>query len=194
VSQNPQHYPLAGTVSVRPRARCRRAAVWHGDARPLPEEPAEWHRPAGDYATSRYSPLDQIDTRNASRLALAWTFPLGVLKGQKSAPLAVGGTLYVVTPYPNILYAFDLGRSGAALKKYEPNPAPASQGVACRDVVNRGAVYADGRIIYNTLDARTVAVDVHTGKELWRTRLGDIAGGETIDAAVWIAEQGETDH
>jgi lanthanide-dependent methanol dehydrogenase len=164
-------------------------AAWRGHLEPQPDEAGEWHRAAGDYAATRYSPLDQIDTANVSRLALAWTFPLGVHKGQESAPLVVGGTMYVVTPYPNILYALDLGRPGARLKwKYEPKPAPMSQGVACCDVVNRGAVYADGKIIYNTLDAHTVAVDTGTGKEVWRTRLGDIAQGETMTMAPLVVK------
>ena len=51
-------------------------------------------------------------------------------------------------------------------------PSPASQGVACCDVVNRGAAYYNGKIYYNTLDVQTVAVDANTGKEAWRTKLG----------------------
>ena len=165
-------------------------AAWQGRVGPPPQsEAGQWHRPAGDYAATRYSPLDQIDAANVSRLASAWTFPLGVLKGEESAPLVVGATMYVVTPYPNILYALDLRQPGARLKwKYEPHPAPASQGVACCDVVNRGAVYADGKIIYNLLDAHTVAVDAGTGKEVWRTRLGDIAYGETITMAPLVVK------
>jgi len=164
-------------------------AAWPGHVGPPPGEEGEWHRAAGDYAATRYSPLHQIDAADVSRLALAWTFPLGVFKGQESAPLVVGGTMYVVTPYPNILYALDLTKPGGRLKwKYEPHPAPASQGVACCDVVNRGAVYADGMIIYNTLDAQTVAVDTGTGKEVWRTRLGDIAHGETITMAPLVVK------
>jgi alcohol dehydrogenase (cytochrome c) len=60
--------------------------------------------------------------------------------------------------------------------------------VACCDVVNRGAVFADGKIIYNTLDAQTVAVDASTGKEVWRARLGDIASGETITMAPLVVK------
>jgi lanthanide-dependent methanol dehydrogenase len=186
-------------MSLVPRRRLAAAALataavtlgaaWRGHVGPQPGEEGEWHRASGDYAATRFSPLHQIDTANVSRLAPVWTFPLGVLKGQESAPLVVGGTMYVVTPYPNILYALDLGRPGGRLKwKYEPHPVPASQGVACCDVVNRGAAYADGKIIYNTLDAQTVAVDTGTGKELWRTRLGDIANGETITMAPLVVK------
>ena len=144
----------------------------------------QWTVPARNYASTRYSRLDQITTTNVSKLGLAWTFSTGVTRGHEAAPLVVGSTMYVVTPFPNILYALDLSKPGAPLKwKYEPHPAAASQGVACCDVVNRGAVYYDGKIIYNTLDAQTVAVDATTGREVWRTRVGDINEGESITMA-----------
>src|SRR5690349_10703106 len=92
--------------------------------------------------------------------------------------------MYIVTPWPNKLYALDLTKPGAPMRwVYEPKPTPASQGIACCDVVNRGASYSDGRIYYNTLGADTVAVDASTGKELWRTRTGNIAIGETTTMA-----------
>jgi YVTN family beta-propeller protein len=82
-----------------------------------------------------------------------------------------------------------LSRAGAPLKwKYEPKPAAAAQGVACCDVVNRGAVYADGKIVFNTLDVQTVAVDANSGKEIWKTKLGDINRGETITMAPLIVK------
>ena len=109
------------------------------------KEDAQWLRPAKDYASTRYSDLGEITNANVKQLKLAWSFSTGVNRGQEAAPLVVGSTMYVVTPYPNILYALDLSRAGAPLKwKYEPKPAAAAQGVACCDVVNRGAAYADG--------------------------------------------------
>src|SRR5919107_3529588 len=119
--------------------------------------------PAKDYASTRYSGLDQINTENVKNLKVAWTFSTGVNRGQEAAPLVVGQTMYVVTPYPNILYALDLANGGAVKWKYEPKPVAAAQGVACCDHVNRGAVYDSGTIFYNTLDDRTVALDATTG-------------------------------
>src|ERR1044072_7977602 len=153
------------------------------------QEDAQWMRPAKDYASTRYSDLGEITNTNVKQLKLAWSFSTGVNRGQEAAPLVVGSTMYVVTPFPNILYALDLSRSGAPLKwKYEPHPASAAQGVACCDVVNRGAVYHDGKIIYNLLDATTVAVDAQTGKEVWRTRVGDINRGESITMAPLVVK------
>jgi PQQ-dependent dehydrogenase (methanol/ethanol family) len=94
-----------------------------------------------------------------------------------------------VTPYPNILFALDLTKPDAPLKwKYEPKPAAAAQGVACCDVVNRGAAYAKGKIVFNTLDVHTVAVDAVTGEELWKTKLGEINRGETMTMAPLIVK------
>jgi glucose dehydrogenase len=100
---------------------------------------------AKNFASTRFSELTEITTDNVKELKVAFTFATGVNKGQEAAPLVVDGTMYIVSPYPNILYALDLTKPGAPLKwKYEPKPEPAVQGVACYDVVNRGAAYANG--------------------------------------------------
>jgi PQQ-dependent dehydrogenase (methanol/ethanol family) len=154
-----------------------------------PADDGQWLRPAKDFASTRYSALDQIRRDNVGNLKLAWTFSTGVLRGQEAAPLVVGATLYVVTPYPNVLYALDLTRPGAPAKwSYQPRPAPAAQGVACCDVVNRGAAFAAGKIFYNTLDVHTVAVDAETGREVWKTKLGEIRRGETITMAPLVVK------
>ena len=60
-------------------------------------------------------------------------------RGRKRRPIVADNTMYMVTAYPNIVYALDLTKPGAPLKwKFAPKPLPASQGVACCDVVNRG--------------------------------------------------------
>lgn len=148
----------------------------------------QWVRAAKDFASTRFSTLTQITADNVAQLRLAWSFDTGVKKGQEAAPLVVGDTMYVVTPFPNVLYALDLRRAGAVKWKYEPRPLPAAQGVACCDVVNRGAAFADGRIFYTTLDNQTVAVDAATGREAWKTRVGDINQGETTTMAPLVVK------
>src|SRR5215213_6632831 len=147
------------------------------------EEDGQWTMPAKNYASTRYSGLEEINAGNVKNLKVAWTFSTGVNRGQEAAPLVIGTTMYVVTPYPNILYALDLTKPGETKWKYEPKPAAAAQGVACCDYVNRGAAYSDGKIFSNTLDAQTVAVDAETGTDLWKTKPGDINRGETMTLA-----------
>jgi PQQ-dependent dehydrogenase (methanol/ethanol family) len=158
-------------------------------ARQLEEkEDGQWLMPSKNFSGTRFSGLDQIKAENAKNLRVAWTFSMGEPRGQEAAPIVAGDTMYVVGPYPNVLYALDLGNSGALKWSYEPKPSPASQGVACCDVVNRGAIFAGDRIVFNTLDAQTVAVDVKTGKELWKTKVGDINIGETITMAPLVVK------
>ena len=149
----------------------------------------QWIMPARNFASTRYSGLSQISSQNVGQLKLAWTFSTGVTRGHEAAPLVVDSTMYVVTPYPNLLYALDLTKPGAPLKwTYKPDPALASQGVACCDLVNRGAAYFDGKIYYNTLDAHTVAVDAKTGREVWKTKVGEYTKGESVTMAPLVVK------
>src|SRR3982751_1799727 len=78
-----------------------------------PDEDGQWTMPAKNYASTRFSGLSEINTENVKNLKVAWTFSTGVNRGQEAAPIVAGGTMYVVTPYPNILYALDLKNQGA---------------------------------------------------------------------------------
>src|SRR5437870_3350405 len=88
---------------------------------------AEWTMPARNYESTRFSDLNQINTTTVTNLKVAWTFDTGVNRGQEAAPIVVSNTMYVVTPFPNILYALDLRTNGAMKWKYEPNPKSAAQ-------------------------------------------------------------------
>jgi len=149
----------------------------------------DWVRPARDYASTRFSPLDQITPATVRQLGVRVTFATGVVRGHEAAPLVVNNTMYVVTPFPNRVYALDLTQPGAPAKwSFEPKPLGAAQGVACCDVVNRGASYANGLIYFNTLDNRTVALEAGTGAVRWSTTLGDINKGETITMAPLVVK------
>ena len=165
-----------------------------GIARPAPggspADDGQWTMPSKNYASTRFSAMREINPANVSRLSTAFTFSLGVNKGQEAAPIISGGTMYIVTAYPNIVYALDLTKDGAYKLKwsYKPKPAPASQGVACCDVVNRGGSVDHGKYIFNTLDGQTIAVDIKTGKPVWKTQLGNINKGETMTMAPLVAD------
>jgi lanthanide-dependent methanol dehydrogenase len=153
-----------------------------------PQDDGQWTMPSKNYASTRFSSLNEITAENARSLVPVLTFSLAVNKGQEAAPIVADGTMYIVTAYPNYVYALDLTRPGAPLKwKFAPKPLPASQGVACCDVVNRGGSVSHGKYIFNTLDGQTIALDVKTGKPLWRTRVGNIHIGESLTMAPTVA-------
>ena len=178
----------SGSPASRPASRpVSGAATGAADT----ADDGQWLMPAKNYASTRYSALNEIDTANVKTLRLAWSFSTGLLRGHEAAPLVVGSTMYIVTPHPNYLYAIDLTgeNGGGALKwKYDPRPSRAAAGVACCDVVNRGAAFHDGKIYFNTLDNHTVAVNAETGQEVWKTKLGDINRGETMTMAPLVVK------
>src|SRR5690349_2798759 len=147
-----------------------------------------WEMPGKDFASTRFSALRQITTANVGKLGIAFTFSTATTHGFEAPPLVVDGTMYLVTPYPNYLYALDLTQPGAPAKwTFKPKPAAASQGVACCGPVNRGAAYSNGRIIFNTLDGYTIAVDAKSGQQVWRTAVANMQKGETITMAPLVA-------
>lgn len=110
--------------------------------------------PGKDYASTRFSALNQITPANVERLSVAFTFSTATTHGYEAPPLVVNGTMYLITPWPNYLYALDLTKPGAPAKwTFEPKPAAASQGVACCGTVNRGAVYDAGNALQNVREA-----------------------------------------
>jgi lanthanide-dependent methanol dehydrogenase len=162
-------------------------------AAPVRAQPAvddgEWRTAGKDPGLTRFSNLTQITAANASQLKLAFHFPTGLDRGHEAAPIVAENTMFIVGPYPNPVFAFDLAKPGFPLKwKFEPKPNPSSQGVACCDTVNRGAAYAAGRLFFNTLDNHTIALDAKSGRELWRTRLGEIKLGESMTMAPMVVK------
>ena len=143
----------------------------------------QWVMPAGNYANQRYSELKQITTENVGKLAPAWTFSTGVLRGHEGSPLVVGDVMYLHSPFPNLVYALDLNNDGKILWKYEPKQDPNVIPVMCCDTVNRGVSYGDGKIILHQADTTVVALDAKTGAVVWSVKNGDPSKGETGTAA-----------
>lgn len=162
-----------------------------GDLISLSKDQNQWVMAPHDYANTRFSQLDQINSGNVGHLQVAWTFSVGADKGQEAAPLVINGTMYIVAPYagthPNQVFALD-ATSGDLKWSYSPKPNLSAMGVACCDVVTRGLAYDNGKIFLNTLDDYAVALDANTGKELWHTQLGDINQGETVTMAPLVVK------
>ena len=156
---------------------------------PVAAADKEWTSPNKNPASTRYSSLNEINTGNVKNLKVAWTFSTGVLRGHEGGPLVIGNTMYVHTPFPNIVYALDLSKEGAPIKwKYQPKQDANVIPIACCDTVNRGLAYADGKIFLNQLDTTTVALDAATGKELWKVKQGDYKQGQTVTSAPMVVK------
>src|SRR5687767_1506667 len=154
-----------------------------------PAADKEWTMPNKNLSATRYSGLTEINTENVKNLKAAWTFSTGVLRGHEGEPIVVGSTMYLATPFPNIVYALDLTKEGAPVKwKYSPKQDAAVIPIACCDTVNRGVTYDNGKIFFNQLDTTTVALDAETGKELWKVKQGDYRNGQTMTSAPMVVK------
>ena len=167
---------LALLISTRP-------ATARDELQTMQKDANQWVMPLGNYSSTRYSELSQIDNRNVGNLRVAWTFSTGVLRGHEGGPLVIGTMMYVHTPFPNKVYALDLAKDGAIAWQYEPRQDSKTIGVMCCDTVNRGVAYADGKIFLHQADTTLVALDAKTGSLIWSAKDGDATMGETGTSA-----------
>ncbi|MBJ7405096.1 MAG: methanol/ethanol family PQQ-dependent dehydrogenase [Bradyrhizobium sp.] len=154
----------------------------------MSQNPKDWVMPAGDYANTRYSKLNQINAQNVGKLQVAWTFSTGVLRGHEGGPLIIGNMMYVHTPFPNKVYAMDLSQENKIVWKYEPKQDPNVIPVMCCDTVNRGLAYGDGKIILHQADTTLVALDAKTGQVAWSAANGNPAKGETGTSSALVVK------
>ncbi|MEN3793100.1 methanol/ethanol family PQQ-dependent dehydrogenase [Fulvimarina sp. MAC3] len=154
--------------------------------------PAQWAMPTGNYANQRYSELDMINKDNVGDMVPAWSFSTGVLRGHEGNPLVVGDTMFVHTPFPNMVYALDLNEEGRIKWKYEPKQDPNVIPVMCCDTVNRGVAYAPAEgdnpamVILHQADTTVVALNADNGEQIWSVKNGDASKGETGTAAPMV--------
>jgi alcohol dehydrogenase (cytochrome c) len=143
-------------------------------------DPNGWAIAGGDYGNMRFSALKQINSENADKLQLVYSFSLASLRSNESSPIVIGNTMYVSTSWgPKYVYAIDAA-TGARKWTYEPDIPDDVLQYACCDVNSRGVSYADGKIFVGRLDGKLTALDANTGKELWTANVVDYKQGSVI--------------
>lgn len=171
--------PIIGLAT----AGCHQGSAEIGDARLRAAEAdsANWLTYGRTYSEQRFSPLKQIDTRNVKDLGLAWWYQMKVNRGVEATPLVADGVMYVTSAW-SMVYALD-ARTGKELWFFDPK-VPREHGQrACCDVVNRGVALWRGKVYVGTVDGRLIAIDAHTGKQVWETATTDAGSAYTITGA-----------
>ena len=137
---------------------------------------------------TRYSPLAQINDKNAGQLKLAWSYDIGKGGGtQEATPLVWNKTLFSITNW-SIVYALDAA-TGKEKWRWDPevNQDTVRSKVCC-GVANRGMVVYQGLIIAPIIDGRLVALDAETGKPKWEARVSWPQDNYTVTMAPRIAK------
>jgi alcohol dehydrogenase (cytochrome c) len=142
-------------------------------------EPHNWLHYSGNYASHRFSALDQIHRGNASRLKVAWVFQSRQPGPVEVTPLVVDGVMYTTEPLGSVV-ALDV-RTGRSLWRWS---RPVSKALHIGfPRVNRGVAILDETVYIGTLDAWLFALDARSGAERWSTHVADNATGHAITAA-----------
>jgi quinohemoprotein ethanol dehydrogenase len=145
----------------------------------------DWATYGLDYYEQRFSPLDQINDKNAAQLGLAWQFETATDRGLEATPLVIDGVMYATGSW-SVTYAVD-ARTGQQLWKYDPEVHRKYDNLACCDVVNRGAAFYKDKVYVGVLDGRLVALDKKSGKVAWSSTTVDQSQAYTITGAPRIA-------
>jgi PQQ-dependent dehydrogenase (methanol/ethanol family) len=144
---------------------------------------ANWLMYWGDYQSTHFSRLDQINARNVQHLRAAWTFQMAGESVLEATPLVVDGVMY--TTRQGVVCALDAAtgrqiwrfmRPQQVKNPYEINP------------FNRGVAILGQRLFFGTLDAALVALDARTGRPLWEVQVADTMVGYSITSAPLVVK------
>ena len=150
------------------------------------KESNNWRMVGRDYMSTRFSPLNQVNTRNVKRLVPKWAFSFGVLDAQNTTPLIHNGVMYVTSSHGRT-FAVD-ARTGSMIWQYNHQlPEDVGKNMCC-DIGNRGAALYGDKVFVATPDAHVVALDMKTGKPVWDVTLGDYKNAYTMTVAPLIAK------
>ncbi|MEO8097148.1 MAG: PQQ-binding-like beta-propeller repeat protein [Acidobacteriota bacterium] len=137
---------------------------------------------------TRYTPLNQINVSNVSKLGLVWSYEVGPGGGgQEATPLVHNGVIFSTTQW-SVVFAVDI-RTGKEKWRWDPEVnQTALRSKICCGVVQRGIAMYDGKIIAPAIDGRMFALDEETGKPVWESRVAYPQDNYTITMAPRIAK------
>ena len=145
----------------------------------------DWVTNGGNMTNQRYSTLKQIDTNNVKQLKGAW---MARLKGSglggkyslEATPLVKDGIMYMVTGNDDV---FALNAKTGEIQWEHWSGIGQQISTICCGWLNRGLAMGEGMLFLGQLDANVVALDIKTGKEVWRTAIEDWHNGYGITNA-----------
>lgn len=136
------------------------------------------------YGQQRYSPLKQINRSNVRRLVPVWSYSTENIFGEQAQPLVYNGVMYVTNAKWTAAIDVETGRQvWRTAEEWDQSTIR----VVCCGVSNKGAAIYNGRLFRVTLDAQVRALDLKTGKEVWRQKFAEWKEGFSGIAAPLIA-------
>jgi len=127
------------------------------------------------YDLKMFSPLKQINSKNVKKLVPIWSTSLSNEVGEHAQPTVFNGVMYIVNG--NWTFALDI-RTGKQLWRVPVQYERASLRVAGGGALMRGpATIYNGKLFRQSVDDYLFALDMKTGKEIWRKKFADWKDG-----------------
>jgi alcohol dehydrogenase (cytochrome c) len=162
------------------------------DGRAFPSR--DWPLVGGDWASARFSTLDQINTRNVKSLGAAWTRRFGGGASTRATPVVKDGLLIIpagtsvhafqaTSGEPVWTWQFGQERGGAGEGRAARSPMESIAGEAIPNL--GGAAIGEGLVFVGLRDGRVVALRQATGEMVWAESIGETPRkkGESVAAA-----------
>jgi alcohol dehydrogenase (cytochrome c) len=119
-----------------------------------------------------------------AQLKVKWIKQFPISELFESSPLVIDGVMFVTLPESKLV-ALD-ARTG--LKYWEYAYDLPTQLALCCGKINRGVAALGETLYMGTLDAHLVAIDLKSGNEKWRKRVGDGSDGYSITGAPLVVK------
>ena len=137
------------------------------------------------YHLNQYSSLNQINKSNIKRLVPIWSTSLSNDAGEMAQPTIYNGVMYVVNGHWT--FALDVA-TGQPIWRTPVEYERAAARVGQPGVIMRGgATIYDGKLFRETIDCHVVALDMKTGREIWKQKFADYKEGYTGIIAPLVA-------
>ena len=146
---------------------------------------SDWTTYNGTPTANRFSTLDQITPRNASRLTPKWMASMeGTTAHSETTPVVVEGIMYVTSA--NECWALDAG-SGRLIWHFQRQRTQGLIGNAAQGI-NRGVAWLGDKVYMVTDNAHLLALNRFNGDVVWETEMADWHQNYNATAAPLIAD------
>ncbi|HLQ25973.1 MAG TPA: PQQ-dependent dehydrogenase, methanol/ethanol family [Acidiferrobacterales bacterium] len=136
------------------------------------------------YHQHRFSTLKRINKQTVKRLVPVWNVSLNSSYGEQAQPLVYDGVIYVTDAEYTVAIDIDTGKQ---IWRTPVDWDPATPRVVCCGVSNKGPAIYNGKVFRGTLDAFVVALDMKTGKQIWKQKVAEWKDGYSITGAPLVA-------
>src|SRR5882762_5065118 len=137
------------------------------------------------YHLNQYSPLGQINRSNVKRLVPVWSTSLSNETGELAQPTIYNSVMYVVNG--NWTFALDVATGQQIWRTPVEYERGAARVGAPGVIIRGGATIYNGKLFRESIDSHVIALDMKTGKQVWKEKFADFKEGYTGIIAPLVA-------